>query len=66
VKTGVPASIEETATLPPTQTIAAAPAATPIAVPRVGASTLADGTAGIAAAGGMADGAAGAVGIAAS
>ena len=33
VNTGAPASTEETATLPPTQTMAAAPAATPIAAP---------------------------------
>ena len=37
VDTGAPASTEETATLPPTQTMAAEPAATPMAAPRCGA-----------------------------
>src|SRR5438876_1813722 len=37
VYTGAPASTEETATLPPTQTMAADPAATPTAAPRCGA-----------------------------
>ena len=37
VYTGAPASTEETATLPPTQTMAAEPAATPAAAPRCGA-----------------------------
>ena len=40
VKTGAPASTEETATLPPTQTMAVAPAATPNAA----AGRTADGT----------------------
>ena len=37
VYTGAPASTEETATLPPTQTMAAEPAATPAAAPQCGA-----------------------------
>jgi hypothetical protein len=37
VYTGAPASTDETATLPPTQTMAAEPAATPAAAPRCGA-----------------------------
>ncbi len=41
VNTGAPASTEETATLPPTQTMAVAPAAPPIAAPRAGASARA-------------------------
>ena len=41
VKTGARVRTEETATLPPTQTMAEAPAATPVAVPR----READGTA---------------------
>jgi hypothetical protein len=41
VKTGARVRTEETATLPPTQTMAEAPAATPVTVPR----READGTA---------------------
>src|SRR5438067_8093531 len=43
VYTGAPASTEETATLPPTQTMAAEPAATPMPAPRCGAGTLGAG-----------------------
>src|SRR5690349_18490004 len=69
VYTGAPASSEETATLPPTQTMAVAPVATPRSVPRLGAemvgagvAALAAGGAGVAGAGGGEGGGGGGVG----
>src|SRR6185437_7439502 len=63
VYTGAPASSEETATLPPTQTMAVAPAATPRSGPRRGAEVAALAAGGVAAlaAGGAAALAAGGV-----
>src|SRR5690348_8036928 len=46
VYTGAPASSDETATLPPTQTMAVAPVATPRSVPRLGAGVVGAGVAG--------------------